>query len=249
VTGGGTGTGQAIALELARTGARLVICGRRPEPLEDTRRRLEAADSEVLVVPADLREPENVETVVDRALERFGRVDILINNAGGQFHAPATDITAKGWHAVFRISLHAMFEVSRTVAVRSMIPNRSGVIVFMGFPPRLGIPNVAHGAAARAGVESLTATLACEWGQYRIRTVYIAAGAINSGYFLEHPEHVEAAGRSTLVGRIARPEEIAAVVAFLSSSGAGYITGSAVVVDGGHSAWGRGTEPPTVLDD
>jgi citronellol/citronellal dehydrogenase len=123
------------------------------------------------------------------------------------------------------------------------------VIVFMGFPPRLGIPNVAHGAAARAGLESLAATLACEWSQYHIRTVYLAAGAINSGHYLEHPEAVEPAARSNLVGRIAIPEEIATVVAFLTSPGAAYITGSMVVVDGGSSAWGRGSPPPAVRDD
>jgi citronellol/citronellal dehydrogenase len=248
VTGGGTGIGRATALELGRTGARLVLCGRRAELLEETRELLEAAGGEALVVPTDLREPENVARLVDEALARFGRIDIAVNNAGGQFLAPATEISAKGWHAVFRISLHAMFEVARTVAVRSMIPNRSGVIVFIGFSPRRGIPGSAHAAAARAGLENLTGTLAGEWGPYGIRTVTIAAGAINSGHFLDDPELGVQIGSTSPLGRIGEPEEVAAVVGFLTSAGAGFITGSTVVVDGGRDAWGMGWPPPSATE-
>jgi citronellol/citronellal dehydrogenase len=134
--------------------------------------------------------------------------------------------------------------MARTVAVKSMIPNRSGVIVFIGFSPRRGIANVAHAAAARAGLENLTGTLALEWGQYGIRTVNIAAGAFNSGHFLGHPEMAERAAQSSLVGRIGSTEELGAVVAFLTSEAAGYITGSTICVDGGGDVRGGSGRPP-----
>ena len=152
VTGGGTGVGRATVLELARAGAAVAICGRRPEPLEAVRAEVEALGGECLAVPADVREPEAVERLVDAVLDRFGRVDVLVNNAGGQFTAPAEEISPKGWRAVHRLAVDAAWNVTRTVAVRSLIPNRSGVVVFVGFSPRRGIPGFAHAAAATAAL-------------------------------------------------------------------------------------------------
>ena len=245
VTGGGTGIGRATALELARTGARVAICGRRREPLEAVRVELEAGGAECLAVPTDVREPEQVERLVDAVLERFGAVDVLVNNAGGQFLAPAEEISLKGFRAVHRLAVDAAWDVTRTGAERSLIPRRRGVVVFVGFSPRRGIPDMVHASAARAALENLAAGLALEWSRYGIRTLCVAPGTILTEG-LEHygQERIAAWGRSIPLGRLGTPEDVAQAIAFLSSAGAAYVTGTTVVVDGGADAWGLAEEPP-----
>jgi citronellol/citronellal dehydrogenase len=231
VTGGGTGIGRATALELARTGAKVAICGRRPEPLEAVRAEL---GDDCLAVPADVREPEQVAALVERTLERFGRIDVLVNNAGGQFLAPAEEISLKGWRAVHRLAVDAVWDVTRLVAERWMIPNKNGVVVFIGFSPRRGMAEMAHAAAARAAIENLAGSLALEWSEHGIRALCVALGNIASegldGY---GPERVAEWEREVPLGRLGTPEEAAALIAFLVSSGGGYVTGTTVVMDGG----------------
>ncbi len=127
VTGGGTGIGRATAMELARTGANVAICGRRPEPLEAVRRALEEAGAECLAMPTDVREAEQVGVFLDAVDERFGSVDILVNNAGGQFAAPLEAIALKGMRAVHRLNVDATWDVTQRVAERWMIPRRQGL--------------------------------------------------------------------------------------------------------------------------
>jgi citronellol/citronellal dehydrogenase len=139
VTGGGAGIGCATAtLDLARCGADVVICGRRPGPLEKTVAEIEALGARGLAVPADIRDEHQVPHLIDVALERFGRIDTLVNDAGGQFSAPAEQITNRGWRAVHDLALDATWSVTREVAVRAMIPQRSGAIFFLAFSPRRG---------------------------------------------------------------------------------------------------------------
>jgi citronellol/citronellal dehydrogenase len=246
VTGGGTGIGAATALELGRTGARVAICGRRSAPIERTAAHLEGAGVEVLAVPGlDVREPDQVARLVDEVLERFDRVDVLVNNAGGQFAAPAEQITGKGWRAVHRLNVDAVWELTRTVAERSMIPNRAGLVVFIGFSPRRGMPFMIHSSAARAALENLAGGLAIEWSRYAIRAVCVAAGAIDTEGLRTYGDVViEEATRTVPLGRLGTPEEVASTIAFLSSPGGRYITGTTIVVDGGADAWGFGTPPP-----
>lgn len=245
VTGGGTGIGRSTARELARTGARVAICGRRPEPLEAVRVELEAAGAECLAVPADVREPEQVENLVERTLQRFGAIDVLVHCAGGQFLAPAEEISLKGWRAVHRLAADAAWDLTRLVAVRSMIPNRRGLVVFVGFSPRRGIPEMAHASSARAALENLAGALANEWSRYGIRAVCVAPGNIlTEGLQGYGPEKVAEWERAVPLGRLGHPEEVAAVIAFLASAGGAYITGTTIVVDGGVDAWGLAHEPP-----
>jgi citronellol/citronellal dehydrogenase len=245
VTGGGTGIGRATAQELARAGAQVAICGRRPEPLEAVRQELEAAGAECLALPTDVREPEQLEAFVTAVLDRFGRIDVLVNNAGGQFLAPAEEISLKGWRAVHRVAVDAAWDLTRTVATRSMIPNRSGVVIFVGFSPRRGIPDMAHASAARAALENLAGSLANEWSHYGIRAVCVALGTIlTEGLEGYGADRIAAWERTIPLGRAGTPEEAAAVIAFLASPAASYVTGTTVVVDGGADAWGIGEPPP-----
>ena len=246
VTGGGTGIGRATAHALAATGADIAICGRRPEPLEATRVELEAMGARCLAVPCDIRETDEAGAFVEKVLERFERVDVLVNNAGGQFTAPAEEISLKGFRAVHRLAVDAAWDLTQRFASASMIPQgRGGLVVFIGFSPRRGIPEFAHAASARAAVESLAAGLGIEWARYGIRAVCVAAGNIaTEGLESYGADEVEAARRQVPLGRLGLPEEIGEVIAFLASPGGAYITASSVIVDGGLDAWGQGTPPP-----
>jgi citronellol/citronellal dehydrogenase len=245
VTGGGTGIGRSTALAFARTGAQLAICGRRPEPLEDARHRVEAEGAACLAMPTDIREYEQVDAFLDAVLERFGRIDVLVNNAGGQFVAPAEDIPAKGWRAVHRLTVDASWNMTHQVANRSMIERRSGLIVFIGFSPRRGIAGFVHASAARAALENLAGGLAIEWSRYGIRAICVAAGTIDTEGLAGYGEEAVARERALVpLGRLGHPDEVGEVIAFVASDGGAYITGSTIVVDGGLDAWGQGEPPP-----
>ena len=249
VTGGGTGIGRAAALELARSGASVVVCGRRAEHLDRTRAAIADAGAECLTVGADVREPAQIDHVVTSALERFGRIDVLVNNAGGQFSAPAEDIDDKGWRAVERLTVDAVWSVTRAVATRSMIPGGGGLVVFVGFSPLRGIPGFAHACAARAAVANLASGLALEWSRYGIRSVCVAPGTIlTEGLEGYGADAVEGWRRTVPLGRLGRPEEVGALIAFLASDGGAYVTGTTIVVDGGADAWGLGEPPPPVVE-
>jgi citronellol/citronellal dehydrogenase len=245
ITGGGTGIGRATAVAFAGSGARVVICGRRQEPLEEVRAQLEESGAECLALPCDVREPEQVRALVDASLDRFGVVDVLVNNAGGQFTAAAEQITAKGMRAVHRLALDAAWELTREVATRSMIPGGGGLIVFLGFSPRRGIPGFAHAAAARAALENLAQGLALEWSRHSVRAACVVLGNIDTeGLAAYGPEALEAARRQVPLGRLGRPQEVGETIAYLATAGGAYITGSSVVIDGGLDAWGQGEPPP-----
>jgi NAD(P)-dependent dehydrogenase (short-subunit alcohol dehydrogenase family) len=245
ITGGGTGIGRAAALELAGTGASVVICGRREEPLTSTAGEIERAGGTCLPVLADIREADQVERVLTTALDRFGGIDVLVNNAGGQFEAPAEEISDQGWRAVERLALDATWSVTRTVATGSMIGRGGGLIVFIGFSPLRGIPGFAHASAARAAVANLASGLALEWSRHGIRSVCVAAGTIATPALSQYGEDaVQRWRRAVPLGRLGSPEEIASVIAFLATAGGAYITGTTLVVDGGADAWGLAEEPP-----
>ncbi len=245
VTGGGTGIGRATAREFARTGAWVAICGRRTEPLEQVRAELEAGGHGVFAQRCDVREPEDVDALLDAIGERTDGIDTLVNNAGGQFAAPAEDIALKGFRAVHRLNVDAPWALTHEAATRWMIPQRRGVIFFVGFSPRRGIPSMAHSSTARSALETMASSLSNEWSRFGIRAICIAAGLIETEGMLQYggQEAVDAFAREVPMKRPGSAEEVAATIAFLASAGGGYVTGSTVLVDGGADAWGMGSLP------
>jgi len=243
VTGGGTGIGAATARAVVVAGGSVAICGRRPEPLAIV---AEALGERCLARPCDVREPEQVAGFLDAVADRFERVDLLVNNAGGQFAAPLEQTPLKGMRAVHRLNVDAVWDLTQQVAARWMIPNRSGCIVFLGFSPRRGIPSVVHSSMARSALETFAAGIALEWSKYGIRAVCVAPGVVQTEGILQYggQEVVDAFVEQVPMRRAGTPEEVAATIAFLASAGGAYITGTTVVVDGGADAWGMGERPP-----
>jgi len=241
VTGGGTGIGRAIASEFVELGARgVAICGRRPEPIEETAQFLRAKGASVFSEVCDIRDADAVAAWVDKVLAQFGRIDVLINNAGGQFPSPAAGMKPKGFDAVIRNNLSGTFNMTHAVANKAMIPQKSGRIINIIANILRGFPGMAHTGAARAGVENLTKSLAVEWAPYRIQVNAVAPGTIlSSGTDQYDPSLMVRAEQQTPARRLGSPEEVAHVTCFLCSDAADYITGSTVYIDGGAALWGN----------
>jgi len=241
VTGGGTGIGRSAALALHRDGFGVVIAGRRPEPLEETRERIGEA---CVAFPGDIREPDVSAGLVGECMERFGRIDCLVNNAGGQFTAAAEDITPGGWRAVRRLNLDAPWFLTQAVAKRWMIPNGGGRVISVVLCPERGIAGMAHSSAARAGMGALTRTLAMEWGRHGIALNCVAPGWMDTegvrGYGLDLDE----VAAQVPMRRLGSAAEVGDLIAYLASPAAGYITGQTIAIDGGVDLTSSGWEPP-----
>jgi citronellol/citronellal dehydrogenase len=239
VTGGGTGIGRAIALELLELGARVAICGRRQEPLEALAAECRERGHEVFAETCDIRDAERVATYVDHVIAKFGAIDILVNNAGGQFPAPAQAISPKGFEAVVRNNLVGTFNMTHAVANKAMLLARRGKIVNIIANIFRGFPGMSHTGAARAGVDNLTKSLAVEWASHNVQVNAVAPGIIvSSGTDRYPPELVVKAKQETPAKRLGVPEEVAHLVAFLASDAADYVTGTTIYIDGGASLWG-----------
>lgn len=243
ITGGGSGIGLASAREMAQLGARVAICGRKPEKIEAARALLRedgVADADVVGGTCDIREPDQCSAFVTTVLERMGRVDVLVNNAGGQFPSAAENLSPRGWEAVIRNNLNGTFYMTREVGTRAMIPQKSGRIVNVTAMVARGFPGMAHTGAARAGVENLTRTLAVEWSQHGIRVNCVAPGnnIRSSGTAQYGDEALELARRATPLRRLGTPEEVARVILFLASDQNDFVTGAIYTVDGGMPLWG-----------
>ena len=245
ITGGGTGIGLAIARRLGELGARVTIASRNSDNLEHGSAELRHAGLDPLCVQLDVRNPEQVDEMVQRVLRHFGRIDILVNNAAGNFICRAEDLSPNGWNAVINIVLNGSFYCSRAVGRHMIARGKGGAIVsVLANYVWTGSAGTVHSAAAKAGVMSMTQTLAVEWARHRIRVNAVAPGPIESPgaakQLWDTTAAVEKITSMVPLKRWGQPAEVADAVAFLASEGAGFITGETLTIDGG--AWlGRGT--------
>jgi citronellol/citronellal dehydrogenase len=247
VSGAGSGLGRETALELARLGATVVGCGRRAEPIEETREAIEALGGVADAVPMDIRDEDAVAALVDATLDRHGRLDLLVNNAGGQFLAPAETISAKGFRTVAELNVQGTWNMTHAAATKAFIPQRSGKVVSVTLSPHNGMPGMVHSGAARAAVENMMRTLSIEWSRFGIRLCAIAPGQFETEVFrTKYPsELVEMAPRTVPLGRLGRPEEVAWLVAYLASPAGDFFSGAVLTVDGARDNW-FGPWPPAV---
>jgi citronellol/citronellal dehydrogenase len=248
VSGGGTGLGRAIALELAALGSEVVICGRRPDALGET---VELDPTgRIRPHPCDIREEDQVDALVTEAVACYGKIDLLVNNAGGQFMAPAEDITPKGFRTVIRLNVEGTWLMTHAVATKAMIPARRGKVVSITLSPHQGQPGMAHSSAARAAVENLMRVLSIEWARFGIALNAIAAGQFGTDTLrTKYPQQIVETLETTIpLGRLGRSEEIAWLVAHLASPAGDFISGTVLTVDGARDNW-YGSWPPSGAAD
>lgn len=243
VTGGGTGIGYAVAEELGTLGAKIAICGRRPEPLAAAAEALSKKGIDVHHATTDIRDAEAVGAFVDGVLAKFGRIDVLVNNAGGQFPIPAEHLAPKGFEAVVRNNLLGTWTMTHAVATRAMIPAKQGRIVNVIAEISRGFPGMVHTGAARAGVANMTQTLAVEWATHGLRVNAVAPGVIKTTGTAQYPtELLETFRQKTPLKRLGSAEEVSHLIVYLASRFADFVTGQTYYIDGGKSLWGDGWE-------
>lgn len=238
VTGGGTGICRGIAAAYARLGADVCIVSRKADVLEATARELSAATGrEILPVAADVRKPDSVSAAITATIDRFGKLDTLVNGAAGNFLAPAAALSPNGFKTVVDIDLGGTFNASRLAfehlqkAGDALILNISATLHYHGTPLQI------HASAAKAGVDAVTKNLAVEWGRFGIRVCGIAPGPIGDTEGMKRlaPGNMPANITAQIpAGRFGTIDEIAAAAVYLRSPAAAYVTGHVLVVDGGH---------------
>jgi citronellol/citronellal dehydrogenase len=252
VTGGGTGLGKASALELARCGAAVTIAGRRGEVLEQAAAEIAEllGDGTVDWVVGDVREREHARQLVETVLERRGRLDVLVNNAGGQFFSPAELIAAKGWRAVWRLNVEGMLNMSEAAFELALERAGGGTIVNVTLSPHNGMPGMAHSGSARATVEALTRELAQRWQHAGVTVSAVAAGHFDTEVLSKYPASVRAgASRTVPLQRLGTVVEHAWLVALLASPLGHAFGGSTITLDGARDNWCGPWPPPGLADE
>jgi citronellol/citronellal dehydrogenase len=260
VTGGGTGLGKASALELARCGADVTIAGRRGEVLEQAAAEIAglvgdgagraASASAVDWVAGDVREREEARRLVRTVLERRGRLDVLVNNAGGQFFSPAELIVAKGWRAVWRLNVEGMLNMAEAAFELALERAGAGTVVNVTLSPHNGMPGMAHSGSARATVEALTRELAQRWEHAGVAVSAVAAGHFDTEVLAKYPASVRAgASRTVPLQRLGTVAEHAWLVALLASPLGRAFSGSTITLDGARDNWCGPWPPPGLADE
>ncbi|MGI9020862.1 MAG: SDR family oxidoreductase [Solirubrobacterales bacterium] len=248
VSGAGTGLGRASALELARLGATLAVCGRRSEPLADTVAEIEAGGGTAMAQALDIRDSDAVDSFVACVLERHGRIDTLVNNAGGQFLGPAEAITPKGFRTVIELNVVGTWLMTHAAATKAFIPQGGGKVLSVTLSPHNGMPGMVHSGAGRAAVENMMRTLSVEWARFGIRLTALAAGQFGTETMrTKYPkEVVESVPRTVPLQRLGTEEEWAWLVAYLASEAGDFYSGGVITMDGARDNW-FGAWPPTAV--
>jgi citronellol/citronellal dehydrogenase len=247
ITGGGTGLGRAAAAELIACGAQVVICGRREAVLIEAVAGLGTRSS---WVAGDVRDPDAAARIVDVVLARHGRLDTLVNNAGGQYFAPAEAIALKGWQAVSRLNVAGTLTMATTAYERALKPGGGGMVVNVTLSPHHGMAGMTHSSAARAAVEGATRELARAWEPDGVAVCAAAAGHFETEALGKYPESVrESAARTVPLQRLGRPEEHAWLIALLASPLGRRFNGSVVTLDGARDNWFGAWPPPGLADE
>ncbi len=248
VSGAGSGLGRETALELVRLGAAVVACGRREEPLVETAELAGGLPGSFEFETLDIREEEPVGRFFDGLLERHGRLDVLVNNAGGQFLSPAEAISPKGFQTVIDLNVMGTWLMTHAAATKAFIPQGEGKVLSVTLSPHNGMPGMVHSGAARAAVENMMRTLAVEWARFGIKTCALAAGQFATETLLtKYPQVVvENLERSIPIGRAGRPEEMAWLVAYLASPAGDFFSGTTITLDGARDNW-AGPWPPQAI--
>lgn len=242
VTGGGQGLGKTFCQAFAESGADIVVAEINAETGPQTVAELEAQGHHALFVQTDVRDEKSVADMVDAALERFGKIDFLMNNAGIVQHLEAEDVAVAGWREVIDVNLTGVFLCSQAVG-RHMIARKQGCIIniasMSGLIVNIPQPQASYNAS-KAAVIHLTKSLASEWAPHNIRVNAIAPGYMNTAMaapFFEDPAYGGVWIDAIPMKRPGEPEELGPVAVFLASEASSYMTGATVVVDGGYTIW------------
>lgn len=251
VSGAGAGLGRESALEMLRLGATVVGCGRRPEPLAETAELAAGMPGSFEHETLDIREEEPVERFFDGLLERHGRLDTLVNNAGGQFLSPAEAISAKGFKTVMDLNVNGTWLMTHAAATKAFIPQEGGKVLSVTLSPHNGMPGMVHSGAARAAVENMMRTLSIEWARFGIKTCALAAGHFATETLLtKYPQAiVDNVARSIPLQRTGRAEEMAWLVAYLASPAGDFFSGTTITLDGARDNWAGPWPPETIAGE
>ena len=238
VTGGGSGIGFSIAQQFLSNGSKVIITGRNEEKLQRAVDKLQDA-GEVTYQICDIREQAHIQQLADYIKEKYGKLDILINNAGGQFPSLAKDLSFNGWTSVINNNLNGTFYMTQMMANAFFLPQQKGNIVNIIANIFKGFPGMSHTGAARAGVDNLTKSLAIEWARQGIKINAVAPGIIQSTGLERYPQElVEGIAKTVPVNALGSTDDVAHAVLFLASPYAKFITGETLYVDGGQRLWG-----------
>ena len=244
VTGGGTNLGKAAAAELARCGASVLIAGRRENVLEAAAAKVGERCS---WVAADIRERAGAEQIVGTALERFGRADLVLNNAGGQYMVPAEGLATKGWRAVQRLNIEGTLTVCKAAYELAMRDAGAGTIINVTVSPHHGMPSMAHTGAARAAVEAITRELATAYAPSGVSVIAVALGRFDTESLRKYPAELWRSAAATVpVQRLGSVEEYGWLIGLLATPLGASLSGSVVTLDGALDNW-TGPWPPSGL--